>query len=111
MQSQLFLGEPLPTGQEIYDKLMLNIEPELVTKNLNVLDAPYKDESPASRTKRYKKYAKAFAEYRKKYKAWIQNLNRAVQTYKRAVKKAIENVSKHEEDQALRSLEAQMSAA
>lgn len=111
VSSHLFRGQPLPSGQEIYDRLMENVEPELVTANLATLDAPYKKESAGARTARYKKYAKAFAEYKKQYKVWLQNVKNAVTAYKKAITRAVEKASKNTEDQALLALEAQMSAA
>ena len=107
----LLAGKALPTGQEIYDRLMKNIEPELVIRNLKELDAPYKKETVARRKARYARYAKAFKEYRKQYKAWIKQLNLKIQNYKRAVIKASEKMSKTSDASALADLEAQMKAA
>lgn len=104
-------GKPLPTGQEIYDRLMQKIEPELMLKNLKKLDAPYKKETASARKKRYARYAKAFKTYKAQYKAWVAKLNLAIAAYKRAVVKASERVSKAKEDSALADLEAQMKAA
>jgi len=107
----LFQGKALPTGQEIYDRLMLTIEPELVLGNLKKLDAPYTKETKPQRKKRYARYAKAFKEYRTQYKAWLARVNTAIAAYKRAVVKASEKVSKKKEDAALADLEKQMKAA
>ncbi len=107
----LFQGKALPTGQEIYDRLMSKIEPELVLKNLKKLDAPYKKETKAQRKKRYARYGKAFKEYRTQYKVWLSRVNLAIAAYKRAVVKASEKVSKTKEDAALAELEKQMKAA
>ncbi len=104
-------GKSLPSGQEIYDRLMSKIEPELVLSNLKKLDAPYKKETKAARKKRYARYAKAFKEYRSEYKTWLTKLTVAVQAYKRAVVKASERASKEKEVSALSELEAQMKAA
>ncbi len=101
----------LPTGQEIYDRIMITIEPELVLSNIKKLDAPYSEETPAKRKARYARYTKAFAAYQKQYKAWIKNLNSAVQVYKRAVVKASEKVSQQKDDSVLADLESQMNAA
>ncbi len=107
----LFQGKALPTGQEIYDRLMSKIEPELVLGNLKKLDAPYKKETAANRKKRYARYGKAFKEYRTQYKVWLARVNTAIAAYKRAVVKASEKVSKKKEDAALADLEKQMKAA
>ncbi len=101
----------LPSGREIYDRIMKRIEPELVTANLKKLDTPYRKESKAARRKRYTRYAKAFKAYRTQYKAWILNLRTAVAAYRRAVSKAAQKLNKGKEDAALKALEAKMSAA
>ncbi len=100
-----------PTGREVYDRIIVKIEPELVTANLKKLDAPYKKETKAARKKRYARYAKALKQYRKEYNAWIARLRMAVSAYKKAVTRAVEKMNKTKEDDALKALEAQMFAA
>lgn len=100
-----------PTGREVYDRIIVKIEPELVTANLKKLDAPYKKETKAARKKRYARYAKALKEYRKEYNAWITRLRTAVSAYKKAVTKTVEKMNKNKEDAALKALEDQMFAA
>ncbi len=107
----MFGGKSLPTGQEIYDLLMVKIEPELVFRNLQKLDAPYTKETPAKRKTRYARYKKALKEYQKQYKAWTLKLNNAIKAYKRAVVQASEKNTKKKEDAALADLEEQMNAA
>jgi hypothetical protein len=104
-------GVALPTGQQIYDRLMSKIEPELVLSNLKKLDAPYKKETKAEHKKRYARYAKAFKTYRTQYKIWLSNVSKAIQIYKRAVVKASEKAVRAKEDAALADLEAQMKSA
>lgn len=104
-------GVKIPTGQEIYDGLMRKIEPELLTKNLKTLDAPYKKETEAARTARYKRYSKAFTGYKKAFKAWSATFKRAVNAYKRSSVKAAEQAAKSEEETMMSNLESQMLAA
>ncbi len=103
-------GIALPTGQEIYDRIMKTIEPELVLSNLKKLDVPYKKETPAKRKARYARYTKAFKEYRIQYKAWITKLNLALQAYKRVVIKSSERKTLTDEQSLLAALESQMSS-
>lgn len=51
--------------REVYDLLMAQIEPDLVTASIPGLKAKYKDEKPAERKARGKRYKEAFAKYEK----------------------------------------------
>lgn len=101
----------IPSGTEIYDRIMKQIEPELMTANLKKLDALYRKETKKEHAVRYQRYSKAFALYRKRYKAWGAALKKAVSAYKRAVTKAVERLTKGREDEVLRNLEEQMRTA
>lgn len=101
----------LPTGEHVYDTIMRRIEPELVLSNLDSLDTPYAGETDTDRSRRYKRYAKAFAQYREQYGVWVQSLKNAAQVYKKAVLRATEKVNGVREDSELESLTHQMLAA
>ena len=101
----------MPSGMQIYDALMAKIEPELLHANLESLDAKYKDETPADRSVRYKRYSKAFTAYKKAFKQWTKELNKAVKVYKTALLKAVEVMAKSDQDAALQMLEAQIQSA
>ncbi len=100
-----------PSGEEVYDKIMGSIEPELVTKNLKTLDAPYANETEDEKKKRYARYTKAFAKYKVQYKEWMTKLKNAVKVYKKAMIKVAEEQAQHEEDAMLSNLESQISLA
>ena len=72
-----------PTGGEIYDTLMMQIEPELVSANIPLLDAEYVGESEADRALRYERYTRAYATYDKVFQQWQKNLSSSVQVYRR----------------------------
>lgn len=101
----------LPTGEQIYDSLMCQIEPELMLENLPTLDAPYQNESEEQRAARYEGYGKAFALYRERYTLWIKNLRDSVNVYKKAFTRAAEKTNKVVEDTELESLNSQILAA
>lgn len=101
----------LPSGQEIYDRIMGSIEPELVTDNLQTLDAAYPNEDPSDRKARYERYGKAFAEYKTTYDAWLKNLKDAMKAYKKAVAEAVQQTNQVKENAVMQSLESQMLAA
>ena len=104
-------GFAVPSGAEIYDAIMRKIEPELIRANLGKLDTPYKNETEAKHSARYRRYSKAFAAYKKAFSVWSLNLKKAVQAYKRAVFKASEKISKREEEAKMQALEEQMNNA
>ena len=74
----------LPTGQQLYDAIMAHIEPELTTEGVKLLDAKYKDESPAQLAERKKRYALAFELYEQHYAGYIQALQGQVSRYRKA---------------------------
>ena len=75
----------IPTGQELYDAIMMNIEPELTTDIAKTLDAKYKDESPEDRAARNQKYDLAFERYEEAYKEYMATLDSQVHRYRREV--------------------------
>ncbi len=94
----------------MYDAIMSRVEPELVTKNLKKLDAPFTKETPDERKARYQRYSKAFVTYKKIFKQWATKLKGAVSAYKRARTRAAESIVKKEEANIISSLEAQMNS-
>lgn len=102
-------GFQFPTGQQIYDMIMGQIEPELLTANLDTLDAPYAGESKDAHDARYERYSRAFAKYKVAYAQWVSELHQAIGSYKRAVRKAAEGANQEKEEQILKNLEDQFS--
>lgn len=98
----------IPSGSQVYDALMYDIEPELLTDNLQHLDEKYADETAEGRAMRYKRYEKAFATYDAVFTKWIDDLAASVQTFKKDAMKTAEAQTRDEEAQHLLSLEEQM---
>lgn len=67
---------PTPTAalspEEIYNLLMDGIEPALTTYNLPLLDGMYMDETPEEHEARIATYEKAFVEFDKQYKRYME---------------------------------------
>lgn len=101
----------LPTGEQVYDNIMKQIEPELVLANLQSLDEPYANETDTEHAARYERYGKAFAVYEERYNAWVSDLSSAVSAYKRAIGRATEKVARTREDSELESLASLMLSA
>jgi hypothetical protein len=100
-----------PTGQEVYDALMAQIEPELVSANVAHLDEKYANESEADRKVRYERYTQAFMKYDEAYREWESALHAAVSTYRRDAFRSAETDSRTEETNALAQLERDMETA
>lgn len=96
----------LPTGEQLYDALMILIEPELISANIPLLEEKYKNESPVERAARMQKYQKAMEEYDKRYSALIAALNADVAKMKRDGIAAIEKKSATKEVSVLSNIES-----
>src|SRR3989344_1364855 len=92
-------------GTEVYDGLMANIEPELLSANIPHIDDAYVNESEQDRKVRYERYTAAFAKYDEAYALWEAQLNEAVTTYRRDALKSAEQESRSEDGNALAALE------
>lgn len=107
--ANLFNVELIPDGDEIYDKLMAGIEPELVSGAAAGLKAKYADETPEQKKVRAARYASAFAEYDRQF---AQYCNQRSGKMQRARAEALESLEEqeHAQDQNdMASLEAQIS--
>ncbi len=58
--------------EDIYNMLMAEIEPELMTNNMSDLDEKYAGESEKNKKKRLKGYKKAFIKFNKNYDKLMQ---------------------------------------
>lgn len=59
--------EENPVLEQLYDALMYDIEPELVTHMLSVLPEIYDRETPEEKQERAKRYAKAFETFSERF--------------------------------------------
>ncbi len=109
--SELFaLNIVFPTGEELYDSIMSEIEPELMLSNVATLDAPYATESVSDKKKRYERYGKAFAKYKNTYDLYMKSLSEALGVYKRTITEVASQVNDTKESSVLTALEEQLSA-
>lgn len=109
--TQLPAPPAIPSGEEIYDRIMGQIEPELVTAVLPTLKEKYKDETQEEAKVRAVRYQKAFAEYDKQYAAYLQSQEGALRSYQMNLGRAVENVARSDEAPHLGDLESAISAA
>ena len=100
----------VPTGDEIYDALMSDIDMDLITVNLPLLDAKYAGESTQERTARFKRYEEAYAKYDEAYAIWIQTLNQSVEQYRHEALRSAEAKDRVNDELALKALDLAMAA-
>jgi hypothetical protein len=73
----------IPTGQELFDALMMHLEPELTSTKAKTLDEKYKNETPADHAARMKRYDLAFERYETAYNEYMATLDAQVKRYSR----------------------------
>lgn len=95
----------IPTGDELYDMLMRNIEPDLTTGQIPLLDAKYKNETPEEAAVRAERYKKAFAEYDLQLSAYLAKLHAKVREYQSSARSSLENDERTKEARALSGIE------
>lgn len=95
----------LPTGQQVYDALMGEIEPDLLTTSIPLLEEKHKGESDEERSMRYRRYEQAYEQYDQAFAAWSVTLQNAVHDYRREALRSAEEASREKEASALQQLE------
>jgi murein tripeptide amidase MpaA len=105
------LPPKIPGGQEAYDMIMRDINPELTSANLQTLDAKYKDETPEQRIKRADRYTKDFEEFAKRSKAFKAKQDTTVSSYKRQLRTATEARAGSGDATRMQDLESTFNAA
>jgi hypothetical protein len=76
----------IPTGKELYDSIMVLIEPDLLSGNLTRLSALANDDTPLQHSKRVQRYKKAMIEYRRKYEERLSQMCNDVRRYESHVR-------------------------
>ncbi len=86
--------------------IMGEIEPELVSTNVDHLEEKYGDEPEEQKKERLLRYQKAFEEYDKRYKEYMTSLTTQVNDYLKSEMQRIEGENKKREEGLLNNLEA-----
>lgn len=100
---------PVQKGDEVYDRIMGEIEPELISTSLPTLDQKYKNETPAEGAARQEKYKKAFEEYDKRYQEFCQTRDTNLHSYQRKAMASLEKDAQTEENNKLDDIESAIS--
>jgi hypothetical protein len=101
----------MPSGQEIFDRLMEPIEPELISKNFQSSADKYRKETPEQFSSRKERYVSAFRQYHKAYKEYIQSLRSGVRQYRRSSFQQIEQEDRQNEDRLFQQLSQSLKTA
>lgn len=106
-----FADMDLPSGPELYDRIMGAIEPELMSGSVGGLKAKYAGETPEEKEVRAKRYAKAYAEYDEQYAQYQLKRDSSMLRYKAQALQSLEASSKKVEENEMSDLEAQIHSA
>ena len=97
----------IPTGDELFPKIMGNIEPDLVLAEAQ-REAKYVGQSDAERSARLKKYNSAIAQYKTEYAEMQMQQKANIRSFGNALRKDFENDEQAAEDSALSALELEI---
>lgn len=97
----------LPTGAEVYDGIMSDIEPDLVSNMIPLLDEKYAGETPEQNAIRLTRYRTAYEEYGRRFAVWEKEMSQLVTSYRKGALKIEEQDSRDAESSALLSIEDQ----
>ena len=102
---------PVLTGDEIYNSLMGQIEPELLIAVMPTLEEKYKNEMPEQAKERAARYQKAFDAYDQKFEEYKRNWQEQWGKYKRQAMRGAEEKNRTEETNDLSAVEAAITQA
>lgn len=101
----------IPTGQELYDLIMGNIEQELTTEGLKMLKVKYAGETTEEKYARKKRYDVAFGRYKEAYEGYIATLQAQMERYRRHSFRQIETDDQQVEQGLLGKIQSAMGEA
>jgi hypothetical protein len=101
----------LPSGGEVYDGIMSEIEPDLVRAVIPTLDVKYAGETPEQHAVRLARYRAAYAEYAVRFAAWASEMSALVSQYRKSALKLEEQESRSKDSSELASIEDQFNFA
>lgn len=91
------------SGKEIYDVLMREIEPELLSDNLPRLKEQSSHDTPEQMRERALRYEKAFAEYDKRFQKYAEDLHAKVVHYRKQALHSVEAQDRSREEISINS--------
>jgi hypothetical protein len=98
----------IQTGREIYDSIMGQIEPELVSHSLPLLHTKYKNETEEEKKARGERYRLAFIRYYKMFAVYLADMHTRMHRYQQDAMRSIEAISHSDDDRKLEDLAASL---
>lgn len=96
--SQIQITIPtIEKGQEVYDAIMAEIEPDLTSEGVKLLDEKYKNETPEQTRARARRYDAAMVKYQKKYDEYLAVKNVEVTHFVHKTIEAAEAIDRRSE--------------
>jgi hypothetical protein len=92
-------------AEQVYNKLMGEIEPDLLLENIPKIDKKYADETDKQKKSRLKRYKKAYAKYDEKFKEFMSSVHAKSRINKKKALHEEEVKSKQEDQGSIDSLE------
>jgi hypothetical protein len=97
--------EPLWSAEEIYDALMREIEPDLVSETIGSIDTLYPGETEEERDARMKQYALAFVIFDETLEEYELEKKEEIHRIKNEMQQVVEQESKAEDDATMTKIE------
>lgn len=94
-------------ADELYDSIMKDIEPDLLTSNLSKLEEQYKDESEEERAIRMLRYDAANKEFNERLDSYVAEVKESARTKRRKALKEKEAADQEREEKLLINMENQ----
>jgi len=99
----------IPTGQELFNVLMGNIEPELTTEGVKLLMEKYKNETPTEELQRRRRYELAYQKYEEAYTRTMNKIHDQVDHYRRVSFTEVEDEDRAEDSLLLNAITKSLS--
>ncbi len=97
-------------GAELYDTIMAQIEPELLSDKLPISRAALESDDAAERAARAARYQAAFEEYDRRFAQYCDKWNEELHSYKRQAVAYIEAAAQATDDAELSSIESSLAS-
>jgi hypothetical protein len=95
----------------MYDQIMGQIEPDLLTYQIPLLEKKYKNEKPEERAKRLEAYAKAFKIFDEAFKEMAGGIYAEVEQLKHAAQQVRTTAEKKQRSDEMRGAEEQLGSS
>jgi len=82
-----------PSGEELYNTLMADIEADLLTQNIPNLNQKYAGETKEQNAERLERYRRAYEKYDEAFASWMQKFDHLVNQYRKEALKMQETES------------------